>query len=108
MLLAAILGSLIGSVEVVRADHDTQDYKCNYYRMQGLCESPRGNILDMWRDMSRIECEKRCSQRWDCASFLYAEGSQHIYTGTCEFYDGYPYSADNNNGWACYVKEDCW
>ena len=107
ILFMNILGSFSSSFHSVKADHDTM-WTCNYYKMQGLCDSPRGSILDMWRDMDRYECERRCNERDDCWSYLYAEGDQHIYSGTCEFYDGSPWSADGNGGWSCYVKQDCY
>merc|ERR1712032_1190059 len=39
-----------------------------------------------------------------CQSFMFAEGDRHMYTGTCELYDGFSINADGNNGWSCYRK----
>ena len=43
----------------------------------------------------------------ECWTYQYAEGEAHLYTGTCEIYDGYAESADGNNGWSCYTKDKC-
>lgn len=37
-------------------------------------------------------------------TYLFAEGTQHMYTGTCELYDAHSEKGDDNSGWSCYDR----
>ena len=75
-----------------------------YERYQGLCVSPRGVVLNMWRDQEYQFCQDQCDADPRCLSFVFGEGGSHIYIGTCELYDANNQQADDNWGWACYNK----
>ena len=92
--------ALLGSV--VNADHYES---CGYTRHQGLCVAPYGGVLGMWRNTSRQWCIQKCNEDPNCRTYLYAEGEAHIYTGTCELYDGRSNGGDGNRGWSCYAKD---
>ena len=60
---------------------------------------------DLTIHKSLKECEKKCNENKKCHSYLFAEGTQHMYTGTCELYDANNPGADGNTGWSCYDKQ---
>ena len=84
-------------MSAVVADHFVQH--------QGLCEGPRGAQLGMWRKTNKAFCEKQCQATKGCRSFVFGEGTAHMYTGTCELYDMNNPIADGNGGWSCYDRQ---
>jgi hypothetical protein len=77
-----------------------------YTHHQGICNSPRGVKLHAVRHVSKSYCVDRCNSDPSCHSFIYGEGTRHMYTGTCELYDANNPTADGNTGWSCYDKQE--
>lgn len=77
-----------------------------YTHHQGICNAPRGVRLGMWRRQTKQQCQAKCDNNSSCHSYLFGEGAQHMYTGTCELYDANNPGADGNGGWSCYDRQE--
>jgi len=69
-----------------------------------MCKAPTGRKLAEWRKKTKSWCQTACENDVDCKSYLYAEGTRHMYTGTCALYDDANVGGDGNTGWTCNNK----
>ena len=73
-----------------------------YQHVQGIC--PAGVKVAEWRDKTKAWCEAKCNADQRCHSYLFAEGTRHMYTNTCALFDANNPTADGNTGWSCYNR----